>query len=215
MRFIFFILSAASFGIASSFISAGACRRTTTTLNMLCAGPPPPPPLAAAPPQTHPITPSGKTIKVLINDGDGYFRFSFAFLDEFERTYNYSVDSIGVFQSFGFFSNNDPKYIKWRYDDRIINVVEKFGEKKSSGTYDRAYSNCFIKMVELPEEVAPYIMIDNYDGGEKIVVNTGAMYKELLTSILESRGLHYYDLLRFEYIRNLEAMLKSCGVFCV
>lgn len=133
-----------------------------------------------------------KHTKVLINKRCGGFRFSAEFEKEFMKKYNQSI----------------PQNTEARYDPRILQIVEKMGEQKSS------FYLSSITIKKVPEQLIPYMYITEKYGAETIHVRIGRMYKELLHRVLDNRAIKHYDILDYEFLESMEKNLTSDGIIC-
>ena len=106
----------------------------------------------------------------LYNDCYGGFGFS----DEFIKRINKRRAAEGL----GAIKGYEMSYKKWRADPMFVSLVEEMTPKKAAGDFAR------ICIHWVPREFVDYMVVEEYDGKETVVLPSLEMYGYLLRDFL-------------------------------
>lgn len=125
------------------------------------------------------------TIKVLYNERYGGFCFSDAFLAEYKARTGKSIPS---------FADTEIGPTSIRCDPVAIAIFEERGAKWSSG------QSATLEIYEFPAVFANYWTIDEYDGMEKVQIDSGQAFADVLHNFMKTRDMaaleHQYAVLK-------------------
>jgi len=112
-----------------------------------------------------------KTIKIVLNKGNGLFDYSPQFYKKYKEVYKEECNY------------NNYKDFKFRTDSKIIKIFELLGSRKSSGFISD------LKIEYIPEELLSYCKITNVKGYESIKINYAKIYSDILFVIVNNSNI--------------------------
>jgi hypothetical protein len=112
-----------------------------------------------------------KTIKIVLNKGNGLFDYSSQFYKKYKEVYKEECN----------YNNN--KDFKFRTDSKIIKIFELLGNRKSSGFISD------LKIEYIPEELLSYCKITTVKGYESVRINYAKIYSDILFEIVNNSSI--------------------------